>query len=174
MEFPNPFKRSFSKSELDGSQFLGQCRLFNQLSVAERVAFVPYLFEREYQQGEALFLKNDPSQAVYLIKAGTVELSLDINGKLENLGKRHNYRLLGEEAFFPNMKRCCHAIVVSPKVQLIAIPQDHLFDVLEKQPAIKAKLMAALAQSYQSFVTRLFETYTKEHGFFELNRAFSR
>lgn len=174
MDFPNPFKRSFSQSELDGSQFLGQCRLFNQLSVAELVEFVPYLFEREYQQGEALFLKGDPSQAVYLIRSGSVELSLDINGKMEHLGKRHNHRLLGEEAFFVGMKRCCHAIVMSPKAQIVAIPQDHLWDILEKRPGLKAKLMASLAQSYQGFVQKLFETYSKEYGFFELNQVFKR
>ena len=83
MKIYNPFKKNFSKQELDAFEFLANVSYFSKFTIEEFEDIFPYLHLRTYKQNEVVFFRNDPSQAVYIIKKGKIEINLDIKDIFE-------------------------------------------------------------------------------------------
>lgn len=172
MAWFNPFKRSFSTEELVQCRFLGKCRLFQDFRNEELSLFLPYLFLRTYNQEEAVFFREDPAQAIYIVRSGVVRLSVEINDRLEDIGLVKAYGALGENAVWPNSRRLYNAIVESETAEIYVIPHANLYDIYSRHSRIKAKLFLNLARMQQQQLNTLFKAYRKNFGFFELGQVF--
>jgi len=167
----NPFKKTYSEEELSLFEFLQSISLFKSLNYAELSDFLPYLYLRKYQEDEAVFFRNDPSHALYLVKEGMVTLSLDVDGKFEKVAEITPRRAFGNNSLIEGARRNYNAIVASTSAQLYVIPHVNIHDVFADHPKVKAKMMTALASLYDDYTSGLFKAYRSSIGFFKLGQA---
>lgn len=167
----NPFKKTYSEEEIALFKFLQSISLFKQLNYEELVNFLPYLYLRKYNEDEAVFFRNDPSHALYLIKEGLVSLSLDVEGKFETIAEITSRRAFGSNALIEGARRNYNCIVMSSVAELYVIPHVNIRDIFSDHPKIKAKMMTALASLYDDYTTGLFKSYRSSIGFFKLSQT---
>ncbi|MCC5919313.1 MAG: cyclic nucleotide-binding domain-containing protein [Cyclobacteriaceae bacterium] len=168
----NPFKRSYSASQLSVIRFLKRIRLFEQLSDDELALFIPYMYLRNYSENEVVFFRKDPSHALYIVKNGRVNLSIDIDDKMESLKTLSPYDSFGDNSLLDNTYRMYNAVVSSETADIYVIPQVNIFDIMSGSAIIKAKIMTSLSQRYNDLATNLFSAYRNSFGFFDLSQAY--
>lgn len=169
----NPFRRTYSQDELTWFRFLSKCPLLAALSPDELSYFLPFLYPRDYKQDEVVFFRNDPSQALYIIRTGVVSVSIDVGERLEPLTQKRAFQALGENACLPDTKRVYNAIVASESAEIIVIPQANLLEIFDRNEGIRAKVNQALATQFNQFMADLFYAYRSQEGFFELSQAYT-
>lgn len=168
----NPFRKTYSSSEQEIFRFLGQNSLFERLTPDEMSEFVPFMHLREYQQNEAVFFRNDPSAALYLIKEGRVKLSIDIDERMEDLTVIEAGDAFGDNAMLKDTKRIYNAIVSTESATMYVIPNVNLREIFSDEPKIRGKMMEALAMQYNKYTENLFLGYKNSFGFFNLGSAY--
>ena len=164
----NPFKKTFASRELERLEYFAKVGIFQGLSFDEISLFLPYLHERRYIKDEVVFFRGDPSLALYIIKSGTISLSLDYQDDLEELTKVGKGNSVGESCMLANTKRLLNAIVFSDTVEMYVIPQLNILEIFENNLSIKCKMMESLSILYHEYNKNLFEAYRKSLGFFHL------
>ena len=170
----NPFRKTFTEEEHRTFLFLTRLRLFSELNYKELAHFLPYMHERTYEQGEVVFFRNDPSQALYLLRSGEVAVNIDINDTYEHLTDVKAGSALGESCLIRHSRRELNAVVTSEKADFYVIPQDNIFSIFEDHVKIKAKMLEALAQIFNEYNSSLFKAYRASAGFFNLQQVYSR
>ena len=168
----NPFKKSYSEKELQLFRFLSKIKLFERLTYDELALFTPYLFKRTYRQDEVIFFRNDPSQALYLIKSGSISLNIDMQEKFEVLAILNKGQAFGDNALLENTRRIYTSLVITEKAEIYVIPQINLLEIFENHPNIKAEILNSLAELYNSYTVNLFNAYRSSFGFFNLGEAY--
>ncbi len=168
----NPFKKTYTDTELSLFRFLARIKLFERLTFEELSLFTPYMFKRTFSQDEVVFFRNDPSQALYLIKSGSVSLNIDMQDKFEVLSILNKGQAFGDNSLLDNSRRVYTSIVISEKADLYVIPQVNILDVFENHPNVKAEVMNSLAELYNFYTTNLFNAYRSSFGFFNLGEAY--
>ncbi|GIV38651.1 MAG: hypothetical protein KatS3mg033_0451 [Thermonema sp.] len=172
MKLRNPFKKTYSPAQRAMFRFLSRSQLFACLDEHELAEFYPYFYPRSFKKNEVIFFREDPAQAVYLIREGRVELNIDIQDTFEVLAYAEEGVTLGSEAFLPGKRRLYNAIVSSEQADILVLPQVNIMDVFKKETAIKAKLMEALASMYADNTAHIFKAYRNVFGFFDLGKAY--
>lgn len=168
----NPFKKRYSKQELELIAFLAQTRHFEKLDEEELALFLPYMYLRDYQQDEVVFFTGDPSHALYIINRGSVALNIDVNDRFEQLAEAYRGQVFGDNSLLESAKRIYTTVVTSEKAQLYVIPQINIHEILDNHPEVRAKVMTAFAEVYNEYTTQLFKTYQSHFGFFELSKVY--
>lgn len=168
----NPFKRTYTEHELDLFQFLSQVQFFESLRPSEMVRFLSGIHFRKYLRDEVVFFRNDPSQALYILKKGQVTLNIDIKENFEMILQVNKGGAFGENSLLKNTYRIYTAIVQSEEADLMVIPNYIIQEVFDNDPKIKAKMMASLAEFYNINNKRLFNSYRGSFGFFNLGQMF--
>ncbi len=169
----NPFKKSYGSKELAQFDFLKGIKCFERLTNDELNLFLPLLYHRKYKKNEAVFFRNDPSQAIYLIQSGAVSLNLNRGGEFEVLTTATEAEAFGDNAFIPNTVRIYNAVVESEEADLIVLPQGNVLEIFEANQKIKAKILESLVEQYNEYTLKVFEAYKSSFGFFELKQAYS-
>ncbi len=167
----NPFQRSYSSEELSVFDFLSKVKLFEQLSHEEMAFFLPYLYGRKYHHDEVVFFRKDPSQAVYIIKKGTISLLMDLGNTFEKLNQLHQGDSLGNNALLKGTVRAYNAVVSSSEAELYVIPHVNIMDIFENQLKIKSKMLASLSELYNEYTLNLMNVYQSYKGFFSLDKV---
>lgn len=168
----NPFKRSYTPEENALFKYMAEIKLFERLTYDELAHFTPYMFLRSYNQDEVVFFRNDPSQALYLIKNGVITLNIEMNEKFEVLTTMGRGQAFGDNTLLENTRRIYTSIVTSERAEIYVLPQVNLFDVFENHPNIKAEMMNSLAELYNGYTVNLFKAYRSSFGFFDLGQAY--
>ncbi len=168
----NLFKRSFSAEQIAIFEFLKTNRLFASLTDAELDLFLPYLHLRQYKQNEVIFFRNDPAQALYLVKEGKISIEVDIGDKFEPISHIGKTGSLGNSALLRYTKRTYNAFVLSPMAQLYVIPQVNIQSIFERKAIVQAKMLEALAENYNEMFYGLIRTYRTTQGFLEISEVF--
>lgn len=170
----NPFKKKFTKTEHDIFLFLAKMPLFADLNYKQMAHFIPFMHERSYEKDEVVFFRNDPSQALYLIRKGEVGITIDTGESFENLNTIKAGASLGESSLLNKVKRELNAVVVSDTADFYVIPQENIFSIFEDHIKIKAKMMEALARKYNDYNSKLFKAYRSSSGFFDLQQIYNK
>ena len=168
----NPFAKNYTEKETKIFNFLSDIPVFSGLSNKEMSEFIPFMHERNYNQNECIYLRDDPSRAMYIIKRGEITLTIDINESVEELSVVRGGSALGKSCLLSGAKRLTNAVVTSEKAELYVIPQMNFFDIFDHKPGIRVKMMSALAKEYNEFNSKLFKTYRKYYGIFELKHLY--
>ncbi|MDQ3393206.1 MAG: cyclic nucleotide-binding domain-containing protein [Bacteroidota bacterium] len=168
----NPFKKTYTLSELNLFRFLAKLKLFESLSHEEMALFQPYLYLRTYKEGEAVFFRNDPSHALYIIKNGNISLNIDIKDKFEVLGVLKAGSAFGDNSLLKNSRRIYSAVTESEMAELYVVPQVNIMEIFNLHPVIKAKMLNSLAEMYNEYTVNLFKAYKSSFGFFNLGEAY--
>ena len=114
----NPFRKTYSDSEMEVINFLRSVKVFQSLNNKQISQFIPYMYLRDYQLDEVIFFRNDPSNALYIVKSGVISLSLDIDDTMEKLKDATPGTAFGDNVFIEDTKRIYNAIVVSDSAAL--------------------------------------------------------
>jgi len=170
----NPFKKSFNEKELEQFAFLKSVKCFEKLNEEELHLLLPTLNNRLYKKDEAVFFRNDPSQAVYIIKSGFVSININREDKFEILTTAGEREAFGDNAFISNTNRIYNAVVTSDEAELLVLPQGNILEIFESNPKLKAKVLESLVEQYNDYTLSLFEAYKSSFGFFELKQAYSK
>ena len=165
------FAKRFSPKEKLLFRFLRNNQLFYDLTDAETAEFVPYLHLRQYARNEVIFFRNDPAQALYLVKSGRVMLSLDVNDKFETLSEFRPGRAFGTEAILGGLNRRYNAVCSTENCEVYVIPQINLADIFDEDVQIRAKVMTALARERERYLSAVYKIYREAYGFFDLGAA---
>ena len=168
----NPFKKAYGKKEKEKFEFLLKIKLFEKLVYDELDAFLPFLYQRTYKKEEAVFFRNDPSQALYILKSGKVSLNLNREDQFETLATISDGEAFGDNSLLKDTKRIYNAIVVSETAEILVVPQGNIFNIFDAKPKIKAKMLESLAEQYNRYTLNLFKAYKSSFGFFELYQAY--
>lgn len=168
----NPFSKTYEPEELQMFDFLQGIKFFERLRMKELVKFIPTMHHRKYTRDEVVFFSKDPSQALYLVKRGQVNLTIDIRDNFETIMEINRGEAFGENSLLENAKRTYTAIITSDEAELIVIPHFALQEIFDSNPKIKAKMMTSLAEYYNLNNQRLFRSYRESFGFFSLRQMF--
>lgn len=168
----NPFSKKFSETELAIFEFLSQVKFFERIKHSEMARFLPTIHNRRYMKDEVVFFRNDPSQALYVLKSGQVKLTVDVLDTFETILEVGKWGAFGENSLLENTKRIYTAIVDSEEAELLVIPHFSVQEIFEAHPKIKAKMMTTLSEFYNQNNQRLFISYQNSFGFFNLAQMF--
>ena len=168
----NPFKKSYSREEINTFRFLSRIKLFSLLSNDELSEFVPYLYPRKYKKDEVVFFRDDPSQALYIVKRGEITLNIDINDRFEKLVEVKSGQAFGDNTLLANTKRLYTAVTSSDSATLFVIPQVNILEIFNSNDKIKAKMLTSLAEMYNQYTGNLFKAYKSSFGFFDIAEAY--
>jgi CRP/FNR family cyclic AMP-dependent transcriptional regulator len=168
----NPFTKTYDEEQLKMFEFMQAINLFERLRQKELARFLPAMHHRKYVRDEVVFFSKDPSQALYLIKSGKVNLTIDIKDNFETIMEVTRGEAFGENSLIENAKRTYTALVDSDEAELIVVPHFALQEIFESNPKIKAKMMTSLSEYYNANNQRLFRSYRESFGFFSLRQMF--
>ena len=168
----NPFARKYSSQDKKLMNFLRKMLLFSCLTDEELMSFLPNLYVRNYSKEEIVFFRNDPSQALYIIKAGQVRLDLDIGDRFEELGIISTGEFFGENCLIHSSNRLYNAVCCEAATELYILPLANILEVFEEYPRIKSKMYQMLAQYQQEHIQNLFNAYREAFGIFELSHSY--
>ncbi len=168
----NPFKKKYNNEELKLIAFLSEIRHFRKLDDEELALFLPFLYLRDYKRDEIVFFSGDPSHAFYIVRRGTVSLSIDVNDRFEQLDKAHRGQTFGDNSLIDGARRIYTTVIASEKAELYVIPQINLLETLKNHPGTCAKVMTSFAEIYNEYAFQLFKTYKSDFGFFELGKVY--
>ncbi len=168
----NPFSKTYEPEELQMFDFLQGIKFFERLRMKELVKFLPAMHQRKYKRDEVVFFSKDPSQALYLLKKGQVNLTIDIRDNFETIMQINRGEAFGENSLLENAKRTYTAIITSDEAELIVIPHFAIQEIFDSNPKIKAKMMTSLSEFYNANNQRLFRSYRESFGFFSLRQMF--
>jgi CRP-like cAMP-binding protein len=168
----NPFSKTYDEDQLRMFDFLQGIKFFERLRQKELEKFIPAIHLRKYVRDEVVFFTKDPSQALYLIKQGKVNLTIDIKDNFETILEVNRGEAFGENSLLENAKRTYTALIVSDTAELMVIPHFAIQEIFDSNPKIKAKMMTSLAEYYNGNNQRLFRSYRESFGFFSLRQMF--
>jgi len=168
----NPFSKTFDEDELKMFDFMQRINFFERLRQKELARFLPAMHHRKYVRDEVVFFSKDPSQALYLIKNGQVNLTIDIKDNFETIMEVRRGEAFGENSLLENTKRTYTALIVSDEAELIVIPHFAIQEIFDSNPTIKAKMMTSLSEFFNANNQRLFRSYRESFGFFSLRQMF--
>ncbi|MCE2707495.1 MAG: Crp/Fnr family transcriptional regulator [Bacteroidota bacterium] len=168
----NPFSKTYDPRELSMFEFMQGIKFFETLKQHELARFLPTMHERKYVRDEVVFFSKDPSQALYLIRRGTIDLTIDLRDNFETIMQLKRGEAFGENSLLENTKRTYTALVTSDEAELLVIPHFAIQEIFVSNPKIKAKMMAALAEYFNTNNQRLFRSYRESFGFFSLRQMF--
>ena len=168
------FKKSYSEDELSQFEFLSRVKLFEKLTKAEMTFFLPYIYNREYVMDEVVFFRGDPSNALYIVKSGRVNLNIDVNDGFEELTYIDPAESFGDNAFLQDSKRIYNAIVQSETSIIMVIPKVNIHEIFESHPVLMSKMLTSMAEMYNGYTQNLFTAYKSSFGFFNLGQAYRK
>ncbi|PIY08784.1 MAG: cyclic nucleotide-binding domain-containing protein [Flexibacter sp. CG_4_10_14_3_um_filter_32_15] len=168
----NPFARKYSSQDKILMNFLRKMLLFSCLTDEELMVFLPNLYTRNYSKDEIVFFRNDPSQALYIVKSGQIRLDLDIGERFEELGKVKTGGFFGENCLVQGSNRLYNAICCDAITELYILPLANILEIFEEYPRIKSKMYEMMAQHQQEHIQNLFNAYREAFGIFELSHSY--
>ena len=109
-----------------------------------------------YQKGDVLFRQGERHKCMYVIMSGTVGIYKDFGTERENLIAELGARdFLGEMELIENAPRSATAVVLSDRVEVDRISDDHYLDFFEQNPVqvylIMKQLSARLRETTKNY-----------------------
>jgi CRP-like cAMP-binding protein len=168
----NPFKKSYTSKELNTFRFLSRIKLFERLNYKEMSYFLPYFYLREYKMNEVVFFRNDPANALYLVKSGKISINIDIEEEFELLDVVKSGRAFGESALLADSNRIYTSIIYSERAELYVLPKVNIHEIFDGHAQIRMKMIESLGEWYYQHMMNLFKEYKSSLGLFNLSQIF--
>ncbi len=120
-------------------ELLGQTPLFGYLDAARLNRLAALCRVVSFQADELIFTEGDPSDDLYVIYEGRVELSADRKGSWSVFTTLHRGDLFGEEALLVDDPRFYQAVAITDVV-LVCLSVDNYLYLYEEMPNIEERL----------------------------------
>jgi len=138
-------------------EVLAEARGFSQLPAEELEALAAIAISRVLVEGEIVFAKGDPADALYVVETGEVEIVLD-EGKpsAKVLARRHHGELVGEMGFVDGAPRGATA-VARGTTAILRFEREPFLELLERHPRLKTTLKSLMAERHAETVLKILE-----------------
>lgn len=153
-------------------RFLSRIELFKRLNYKEMSYFLPYFYLREYKMNEVVFFRNDPGNALYLVKSGKVSINVDIEDGFELLNIIKSGEAFGESALLTESNRIYTSIIHSERAELYVFPKVNMHEIFQGHSEIKTKMLESLSELYNDYMVNLFKGYKSSLGLFNLSQVY--
>lgn len=153
-------------------RFLSRIELFKRLNYKEMSHFLPYFYLREYKMDEVVFFRNDPGNALYLVKSGKVSINVDIDDGFELLSIIKSGGAFGESALLEESNRIYTSIIHTERAELYVLPKVNMHEIFEGHAEIKTKMLESLSELYNDYMVNLFKGYKSSLGLFNLSQVY--
>lgn len=163
--------KKYTEKELNFFDFLRKNIVFNLLSNEDLEKIIPIIHLRDYSENEVVYFRGDPSQAIYIVYKGVVTLSIENEEILKKIKVGH---IFGQNGIIEGSKRNYDAIVTSEKTEIYVIPQQALLELFSRDEKLRSKVMTAFTTYFAGYVSRIFDTYRANKGFFEMNQVYKK
>lgn len=132
-------------SNIEKALFLKTVNLFESMTPEQLKILTNISEEVNYQSGEILFNENDPSDYLYVIVDGEIEIVKNHGDPGEiRLAVLHSKASFGELTLFGDEGRSAAAIA-SKDSTFLAIEKEHLLLLIQENPAISTSILFQLA-----------------------------
>ena len=168
----NPFKKSYTQKELNTFRFLSRIKLFERLNYKEMSYFLPYFYLREYKMDEVVYFRNDPANAMYLVKSGKVSINIDVEDEFELLSIIKSGGFFGESSLLGDSTRINTSIIHTERAELFVLPKVNIHEIFDGHLIIKTKMMESLSEISNDYLVHLFKGYKSSLGLFNLSQIF--
>jgi CRP-like cAMP-binding protein len=123
---------------------------------------------------EVVFFRNDPGNALYLVKSGKVSINIDIEDEFEMLNVIKSGSAFGESALLVDSNRIYTSIIHSERAELYVLPKVNIHEIFNGHPVIKTKMVESLTELYNDFMVSLFKGYKSSLGLFNLSQVYKK
>jgi CRP-like cAMP-binding protein len=123
---------------------------------------------------EVVFFRNDPANALYLVKSGKVSINVDIEEEFELLNIVKSGGAFGESALLTDSNRIYTSIIYSERAELYVLPKVNIHEIFEGHSSIRMKMIESLGELYYHYMVTLFKSYKSSIGLFDLSQIFSK
>ncbi|HID57552.1 TPA: cyclic nucleotide-binding domain-containing protein [Candidatus Poribacteria bacterium] len=150
-----------SDREKDIIEVLRSTPIFADLSDRELRKIAQIAYQRVYNENETIFREGQSSAGLYIIKSGEVRIV-----KRSSQGKEITLAVLGEGDFFGEvgllykLPRTASAIA-STRCQLVGFFRPELFDLMDRDPRLAAKVLYQLGRIIAQRLIATNEQYEK-------------
>lgn len=138
----NLFK-NWNSQESEKVTALKQVPVFDGLSNKELDEIKKLTHERTYQSGEHVFKNMAPSEGMFIIISGAVEIYLDNAGSKNVLAELTDQDFFGEIALLDEEPRSAGAIATKPST-LLGFFRPDLLSLMDRNPALSSKILTNL------------------------------
>ena len=114
---------------------------------------------RRFRRGEVIFHVGDPGDALFIITAGEVKISLPSEaGDEAILTRLHQGDVFGELALLDGAPRSATATALGP-VEAVILPRERFRELIAEEPAVRDALLASLAAELRRLTTHVEELH---------------
>lgn len=145
-----------------------RCFLFYEILDSEIDQVVEDCIVESYENGEVVFKEGDIGRDFYVILAGKVRLTKNVNNRDVDIMVINKGEALGETVLTNESIRMT-SVIASGNVDLLVIDQDTIFSLYEKQPRIFGIIMLNLSRMLTTRLQKSNITIAKMHE--QLKRA---
>ena len=131
---------------------------YNDLKKIEIIAH-----ERTFKPGETVFHEKQPGVGMYIIKRGQIKLVKNVNKKQVVIGELKNGEFFGEMSLLDDYPRSAGAIA-AVRTEALGIYRPDLFDLIDRNPRLGAKIMTKFAQRMAGRLRETTEKKVQEIG----------
>ncbi len=132
-------------SPADLLPFLQRVSLFSDLQPSALALFARVSRVRTVEKGQVVFDKDDPGEAAYIVRSGTIAITLNTpDGRELIINEMHEGDCFGELALVTGEPRSAGAIARDMS-ELVVIPRAEFLDELEREPALMRHVLQITA-----------------------------
>jgi len=125
---------------------------FHVLDDDELGALARRMIEREFQRGETIFFEGDPSQGLYILRAGSVRIyKLSPEGREQVLRTMHAGESFNEVAVFDGGPNPANVAALEPTSVWI-VPRDAVIDLIERRADVALTIIQNLGARLRHLV----------------------
>lgn len=141
---------------------LGTVPLFSKLE-SSKLKLIAFTSEQlQLRPGEYLFHNNDPSDSIYLILDGTLEVVAEHDdGRVDVIVERGKNEIIGEMGVISNAPRSA-SIRAKDSVTVLKIEADAFLSLLSENPSMSLYVMRELSDRLNKSHLRQVESLHKE------------
>ena len=121
---------------------------------------------------EVVFFRNDPGNALYLVKSGKVSINIDIEDEFELLSVIKSGGAFGESSLLSESNRVYTSIIYSERAELYVLPKVNIHEIFQGHPVIKTKMLESLTELLNDLMINLFKGYKSSLGLFNLSQVY--
>jgi len=145
---------------MDRRSLLASIPLFESLSPEDLDHLGSRLEERALDEGEEIFDKGDPGDAMYLIDEGAIEISLGSGKQRVVLASLFQGQYFGELALLDGAPRSATASAAKPST-LLALDRDDFVEFVRSKPDAALTIMSEIAERMRATNELMTQTVTR-------------
>lgn len=125
---------------------IGETRIFENLSLADIEKLADQVTVLSYEEGERIFLEGDPGDSLYIIDAGSVEVSVSDNGQRRSLAFLHDRDYFGEMALIAEDGRRTASVHATKATQCLQLTRGSFEELLASSHVTAARILYQLCR----------------------------